>query len=154
MRRGSYANPLLRGFMSLQRGAYRLTGGRLGGRTLGVETMLLTTRGARSGRLRTTPLVYLPDGDGWAVFATDNASDRNPAWYHNLLAHPEAEVQMGRERFRVRATLADEDERRRLWEQGKRAVKRFPMYERATTRAAIPVFRLRRIGGGAGEGRP
>jgi len=145
MRTGSYSNPLLRGFISLQRAVYRLSGGRIGGRTLGVETMLLTTIGARSGQPRTTPLIYLPDGEGWAIFATDNASDRNPAWYHNLRAHPEAEVQMGRERFRVRATLASDEERRRLWEEGKRTVRRFPMYEERTGRAAIPVFQLRRL---------
>lgn len=145
MASGSYSNPLLRVVIVLQRLVYRLSGGRIMGRTLGVETLLLTSVGARSGRPRTTPLVYLPDGDGWALFATDNGADRNPAWYHNLRAHPEASVQIGREHFRVRATLAPEEERRRLWEDAKQVVGRFPMYERRTKRAAIPVFQLRRL---------
>ncbi len=148
MSSGSYANPLLRSFIVAQRTAYQLTRGRIGGRTLGADTMLLTTRGARSSEPRTTPLIYLRHGEDWVIFATDNASDRNPAWYHNLRAHREAEVQIGAERFRVRATLVPEPERGSLWEQGKRRVERFSTYEQRTSRPAIPVFRLRRIDAG------
>ena len=146
---GSYANPLLRSFIVAQRTAYQLTRGRIGGRTLGADTMLLTTRGARSSEPRTTPLIYLRHGEDWVIFATDNASDRNPAWCITTCgAHREAEVQIGAERFRVRATLVPEPERGSLWEQGKRRVERFSTYEQRTSHPAIPVFRLRRIDAG------
>ena len=95
---------------------YRATGGRVGRRLPGLPSLLLLDHvGAKSGRLRTTPLVYMPDGERMLVVASKGGHPHNPGWLHNLRAHPETEVQIGRERIRVRAREANGDERERLW---------------------------------------
>src|SRR5262245_62487452 len=85
---------------------YRLSGGRVGGRLSGMPMLLLTTRGRRSGRERTLPLLYVADEKGWVVVASNAGDDRHPAWWLNLRARPEARVQVGRERCAVRARRA------------------------------------------------
>src|SRR5919199_1691631 len=105
-------NQLMRGHAAL----YRATGGRLGGRVPGLPPMLLLHHeGARSGKRRTAPLVYIPHGDGFTVAPAKGGHPQNPAWFHNLRAHPEVEVQLGSKRIPVRAREANAEERRRLW---------------------------------------
>src|SRR6266566_7999620 len=70
----------------------------------GDKLLLLTARGAKSGRVRTTPLVYHRDGGRYVIAASMGGAPKNPAWYHNLLKHREAEIEVGTERFKVRAT--------------------------------------------------
>jgi len=95
---------------------YRATGGRIGGDLPGLPSLLLLDHvGARSGTLRTTPLVYMADGDNLLVVASKGGHPRDPAWMHNLRAHPDTEVQIGRERRRVHAREATPHERERLW---------------------------------------
>lgn len=95
---------------------YRLTGGRIGHTVPGAPTMLLLDHeGARSGRRRTTPLLYLPDGEDVVIVASVGGHPRHPAWLHNLRAHPDTTVQVRDEVRPVRAREADEDERARLW---------------------------------------
>ena len=77
--------------------------------------LLLDHVGAKSGKLRTTPLVYMPDGENLLIVASKGGHPRHPAWLHNLRAHPETEVQIGRRRVRVTAREANTEERRRLW---------------------------------------
>jgi deazaflavin-dependent oxidoreductase (nitroreductase family) len=104
--------PLMRGHAAV----YRASGGRIGGRLPGLPSLLLLDHvGAKSGKLRTTPLVYMPDGDRFLVVASKGGHPQNPGWLHNLRAHPDTKVQIGRSIVSVRAREADAQERRRLW---------------------------------------
>jgi F420H(2)-dependent quinone reductase len=95
---------------------YRLTSGRIGHSAPGAPTMLLLDHvGARSGAARTTPLLYLADGDDLVIVASAGGHPRHPAWLHNLRAHPDTTVQVRDEVRPVRAREADADERARLW---------------------------------------
>jgi F420H(2)-dependent quinone reductase len=95
---------------------YRWSGGRGPlGRQLGNRAITLTTTGARSGRQRTVPLWAFPDGEAWVVVASRGGHPRRPDWYHNLRAHPEAQLRVGRASHRVRAREATGDAYRRLW---------------------------------------
>jgi deazaflavin-dependent oxidoreductase (nitroreductase family) len=89
--------------------------GHLGGFPQEYPVLLLTTTGAKSGRPHTTPLMYVRDGGRPVVFASAGGSPNNPAWYHNLLAHPEVGVEMGEESFGAVAVVAEGAERERLW---------------------------------------
>jgi len=95
---------------------YRETGGEEGHIWRGVPTLLLTTTGRRSGESRTTPLIYGRDGDRYVVVASKGGAPRHPAWYLNLSAQPEVELQVKDEVFPARARTAEADERERLWE--------------------------------------
>ena len=90
--------------------------GHLGGFLGDFPILLLTTTGARSGRQHTTPLMYVTDGGSPVVFATAGGSPNNPAWYHNLRAHPEVDVEIGEESFGAVAVVAEGAEHERLWE--------------------------------------
>jgi deazaflavin-dependent oxidoreductase (nitroreductase family) len=109
----------------------------------GVFTLLLTTRGRRSGLLRRTALIYGRDGDHYVVVASVGGSAKHPAWYLNLTEHPEVEVQVGPERFTARARTAGPGERPRLWEL---MTSIYPAYEgfQRKTRREIPVVVLER----------
>ena len=93
---------------------YRAQGGRLSGRMASSRLLLLTTTGARSGKPHTTPLGYGTDGDRLIVIASNNGAARDPDWYRNLSANPEATIELGSERFRVRARLFGGEERERV----------------------------------------
>jgi F420H(2)-dependent quinone reductase len=100
----------------LQTGTYRLSGGRIGGRFLrGAPVGLLTHTGRRSGEARTSPLLVLERGEDVVVAASKGGFTGNPAWYYNLLAHPDCEIQIGRRVRRMRARLAEPEERDELW---------------------------------------
>jgi deazaflavin-dependent oxidoreductase (nitroreductase family) len=122
---------------------FRANGGKVGGNFEGAILLLLTTTGAKSGQPRTTPLVYLPDGDRLAIFASKAGAPTNPDWYHNLVAHPEATVEVGTETFKVTAVVADEEERARLYAKQAELAPRFAEYQAKTTRK-IPVVILER----------
>jgi deazaflavin-dependent oxidoreductase (nitroreductase family) len=94
---------------------FRATRGRIGGRFGKADILLLHHVGARSGTARVAPLIYLPDGDDLVLVASKGGSDRNPAWFHNLKAHPDTEVELRRQRRHVHARVATEEERERLW---------------------------------------
>jgi deazaflavin-dependent oxidoreductase (nitroreductase family) len=93
---------------------FRANHGQLSGPMAGRSVLLLTTIGARSGKPRTTVVGYGRSGDRLVVIASDNGALVSPDWYHNLLAHPTATVELGPERFEVRATTANADERDEL----------------------------------------
>jgi deazaflavin-dependent oxidoreductase (nitroreductase family) len=120
---------------------YRRTGGRIGGGMGSVRTLLLDHVGAKSGTLRTTPLLYVRDGENLAVVASKGGFPKNPAWFYNLRANPLTYVQVGDERRRVRARVVTSDERARLWDL---AVAVWPGYEdyRARTEREIPLVVL------------
>ncbi len=94
---------------------YRLSGGRIGGKVGGGPVLLLTTTGRKSGQPRTAPVLYLADDDRFVVINTNAGNAKTPAWSLNLRANPEAEVEVGRKQFKVRARLAEGEERADLW---------------------------------------
>lgn len=94
---------------------FRSAGGVVGGDFEGVPLLLLTTTGARSGQPRTMPVTYLRDGDRLVVFAANGGRTNHPGWYHNLLATPVADVEVGTETYTVAATETEGAERERLW---------------------------------------
>ena len=111
----------------------------------GDRLLLLTTRGAKSGQLRTTPLAFHRDGDAYIVAASKGGAPTNPDWYHNIVAQREAEIEVGSERFKVRATpLPDGPERDRLYAQHAELMPGFGDYETRTERT-IPIVVLERM---------
>jgi deazaflavin-dependent oxidoreductase (nitroreductase family) len=123
---------------------YRATGGWIGGRWLhGAPVMLLTVTGRRSGQARTTPLLYLRHGDDVVTVASKAGSARHPQWFLNLEAHPECEVEIGRERMGMRARRASADEKKVLWPQLVRMYPDYDAYQQRTARD-IPVVILSR----------
>lgn len=124
---------------------FRASGGRVAALP-GIDVLLLTVRGARTGVPRTTPLVYLRDGDRLVVFAANGGAPRTPAWYHNLMAAGRATVETAGDRFPVRPVLVDGDERERLWARQIARVPQFAEFRAATSRV-IPVVALARDGG-------
>jgi deazaflavin-dependent oxidoreductase (nitroreductase family) len=103
--------------------------------------LLLHHTGAKSGTKRVTPLLYLDDGERLVIVASKGGVQRNPAWFHNLRAHPETQVEVGRARRQVRARVADGEEREGLW---RRLVEIYPSYEdyQRNTDRRIPVVVL------------
>jgi len=93
---------------------FRASGGILGGPLAGAPVLLLTTTGAKSGQQRTRPLVYLSEGGNIYVFAGNRGAPTNPAWFHNLVAHPDVTVEVGSEKFEARAIVLDSEESERL----------------------------------------
>jgi deazaflavin-dependent oxidoreductase (nitroreductase family) len=106
--------------------------------SMGNDILLLEHRGARSGKVRTSPLVYTTDGDRFVVIASNGGGPDDPQWYRNLVAHPEVEIEVGTERIAVRATPANGAERDRLYEAQARTYPQFQAYAEATPRQ-IPV---------------
>jgi deazaflavin-dependent oxidoreductase (nitroreductase family) len=124
---------------------YRRSGGRIGRKVPGfpgAEIALVDHRGAKTGTPRTSPLMYFRDGEAVAVVASKAGQPTNPAWFHNLMSNPETTVQIGAESLPVRARLADEEERERLWSE---FVALYPAYESYRERAhprVIPIVIL------------
>jgi deazaflavin-dependent oxidoreductase (nitroreductase family) len=95
---------------------YQLTGGVIGHRVPGMPpTLLLHHVGARSGTERVSPLTYIPDGQDLVLVASKGGYPKNPAWFHNLNAHPDTTVQVGARKRPVHARVATAQERERLW---------------------------------------
>ena len=124
---------------------FKATNGRL---TLtGVPTLpmlTLTTTGRKSGKPRDTQLAYHADGGDFLVVASAMGQERHPDWSYNLLATPDAAVQLRGERVNVRAELLDDADKQRVWPDVKRTIPQMNVYEQRTSRN-IRVFRLRRI---------
>jgi F420H(2)-dependent quinone reductase len=134
--------PGLRRVMGLHTQVYRLSNGLIGHRFPGAPPMLLLEHvGAKSGVKRTIPLVYVDDGDDVVIVASKGGHPKNPAWYHNLRAHPETVVQIGRERRPVRARVATAQERRRLWPKAVATYGGYRGYQERTERE-IPLVIL------------
>jgi deazaflavin-dependent oxidoreductase (nitroreductase family) len=122
---------------------YRETDGAEGHEWRGAQTLLLTTKGRKTGEPRTTPLIYGHNDGDVMVVASKGGSDEPPAWYRNLEADPEVEVQIKGNRFRARARNATPEEKPELW---RRMTKEWPDYDRyqESTRREIPVVLLER----------
>jgi deazaflavin-dependent oxidoreductase (nitroreductase family) len=122
---------------------FRAHGGRVGGPFEGAPLLLLTSTGAKSGEERTTPVMYLPDGERMVIFASKAGAPTNPAWYHNLVANPTATVEVGTESFQARARVASGEERAELYNRQAELRPQFADYAEKTTRE-IPVVVLER----------
>ena len=124
---------------------YVETDGREGHEWRGVPTLLLTTRGRKSGKLRRTALIYGKDGEGrYLLVASKGGAPEHPSWYLNLAAHPEVEVQVGADKFAARARTADAREKPRLWQLMTSIWPDYDVYQKKTGRD-IPVVIVERI---------
>ena len=128
--------------------AYRETDGEVGYEWNGVNTLLLTTTGAKSGAPRTSALIFGRDGDDYLVVASQGGAPTHPNWYHNLLADPQAHIQVKAEQIDVVARSADDDERPRLWGIMAGIWPNYDTYQERTDRK-IPVVVLTPVGEGA-----
>jgi F420H(2)-dependent quinone reductase len=126
----------------LHAAAYRATGGRVGGRMLNSPVLLLLTTGRKTGKQRTTPLLYLEDGGGYAIVASNGGTAKPPVWWLNLEARPEAVVEIGRRKLPVRAEEVRGEEKQRLWGRLVEMYSTYEDYQRKTDRE-IPVILLR-----------
>ena len=128
--------------LALHRLAYQLTGGAIGGGSSRMPILLLTTTGRKTGRPRTTPLLYVTDGENIVVVASNAGRPRHPLWWLNLEKNPEAEVQVRNKKRRVKAVEATGEERERLW---RLVVGMYTEYEefQKTANRQIPVAVLR-----------
>lgn len=122
---------------------YRETKGERGHDWRGATILLLTTKGRRSGESRTTPLIYRSDGDRWVIVASKGGTPDNPAWYENLLADPDATIEVKGDRIDVRASTAEGEERERLWSLMTEVWPAYDEYQ-AKTEREIPVVVLSR----------
>jgi len=120
----------------------KATGGRLR-LNIAVPMVVLTSTGARSKQQRETPLAYFTDGDDVILIASNYGGDRHPAWYHNLLAHPECELRIGRRGGSFVAREVDGQDRGRLYKLAvDRLAKVFALHEERSGARRIPVLRL------------
>jgi deazaflavin-dependent oxidoreductase (nitroreductase family) len=122
---------------------YEETGGAEGHDWQGTTVLIITTRGRRSGTQRSTPLIYGQHGDDYLVVASNGGAEQPPAWYLNLEADPEVEVQVKDDRFRARARTATADEKPELWHTMVERWPRYDEYQRKSSRQ-IPVVVLER----------
>lgn len=122
-------------------GVYRATGGKLFGRMGKSPILLLNTVGRKSGRKRTSPLLYVMDGEDFVVIASKGGAPTHPAWYLNLRTDPDATVEVGDHEVRVRAEETDSEEKARLWQ---RMVDMYPTYDdyQQKTGREIPLLKL------------
>jgi deazaflavin-dependent oxidoreductase (nitroreductase family) len=134
--------PLLRRAMGGHAAVYRATHGLIGHRFPGSPPMLLLDHvGARSGQRRTSPLVYVLDGENVILVASKGGYPRHPGWFHNLMANPDTTVQIGSSRRPVHARVASAEERSRLWPKVVEAYGGYEDYQRRTERE-IPLVIL------------
>jgi deazaflavin-dependent oxidoreductase (nitroreductase family) len=121
--------------------AYRETGGATGYLWNGATALLLMTTGAKSGLERTSALIFARDEEGYLVVASQGGAPTHPNWYHNLLAHPEARIQVKDQVIEVVARTASDEERPRLWGIVNEQWPNYETYQERTERR-IPVVVL------------
>ena len=120
---------------------FRTNAGKVGGPFAGKSLLLLHTVGAKSGQPRINPVACIKDGDRLVIIASKGGAPTNPDWYYNIRANPLVSVETGTEQFQVRATIAVEPERTRLYNKMVEMMPGFAEYQRKTTRV-IPVIIL------------
>ena len=129
---------------------FKHNGGKPGGYFTNIPVMLSYTIGAKSGLERLSPLMYLrlATGGPWHIFATDGGAPKNPAWFYNLVAHPDAEIEIGDgttiERIAVHAQVVEGTEGAAIFAEQAKRYPNFGVYAEQTTRKAIPVVELKR----------
>ena len=140
-RPGTPGFALWKQFTCLNNTVFRLSGGRLLGTYDGNPVLLLHHVGRKSGEERVTPLIYVEDGEDLVIVGSMGGTPKHPAWFHNLTAAPDTEVELRGGRRVVRARVADAEERERLWP---RLVEHYPAFAtyQARTEREIPVVIL------------
>lgn len=123
---------------------FRANQGKVGGQMEGLPILLLTMTGAKTGRTLTRPLVYSRDGDRIVIIASFGGGPRNPPWYYNLVTNPAATVEVGAEKFKVKAAVTSGAERQRLFDAQAKEMPFFSDYEKKARRQ-IPVLTLTRV---------
>lgn len=123
---------------------FRANEGKVSGQFAGRPLLLLSTTGARSGQTRTSPLAYTTDGEHYVIIASKGGAPTHPDWYHNLVANPIVTVEVGTEQFQARATVAEGEERMRLFNQMAARMPGFGEYQRKVERQ-LPVIVLERL---------
>ncbi|HEY3941952.1 MAG TPA: nitroreductase/quinone reductase family protein [Acidimicrobiales bacterium] len=124
---------------------FRANGGKVGGNFAGAPMILIHHWGAKTGTERVNPLVYQPVGDDFAIFASKAGAPTHPAWFHNLVAHPDTTVEVGGESYAVRARVLQGAERDAIWEKQKSLMPGFAEYEEKSKGIReIPVVLLER----------
>ena len=137
---------VLRIFSRVHITLYRWTGGIIGERIFGNRMLLLTTTGRKTGQPRTKPVAYLTDGDALVIIAGAAGASKHPDWWLNLQSHPEALVQVGRRKLRVRVTRALLEEQQHLWARYPAQHALFDKMQKRVSRE-IPVVILRPASG-------
>jgi deazaflavin-dependent oxidoreductase (nitroreductase family) len=122
---------------------FRANEGKVGGMYQNASVLLLTTTGAKTGRITTTPVVYTKDEDRFVIIASKGGAPTNPAWYYNLRANPDTTVEVGSETIPVRASIPERPERDRLFQAVSAVMPGFAEYQHNTARV-IPVVVLER----------
>ncbi len=120
---------------------FHANGGKVGKPFSGAPMLLLDTTGAKSGQLRTHPLMYYSENGRIFIFATKAGGPTNPDWYYNIIAHPEVTIEIGTEKFSATGVVLGEEERAKMYAKQAALSSRFAEYERTTTRQ-IPVVEL------------
>ncbi|HXQ34442.1 MAG TPA: nitroreductase family deazaflavin-dependent oxidoreductase [Anaerolineales bacterium] len=136
------AKSFFRIFMALGTYLYKISNGKIGGRLPGLEVLLLTTTGRKTGKKRTAPLGYFKDGQGSYVIIGSNAGfDSHPAWFYNLKSQPHVTIQIKDKQLDVNAEVAGPDKRSQLWGQ---LIKLAPFYDNYTKKTSreIPIVIL------------
>lgn len=133
---------IFRLFLAIHIFFYRLTGGKFGGKVQGLPVLLLTTRGRKTGKKRTTPLGYFTEDGAYIITASNAGLDTHPAWYHNLRSDPHATIEVNDQRYEVHAETAGEEKRDQLWTRLVGLAPGYANYEKKTSRK-IPLLILR-----------
>ncbi len=120
---------------------FRANGGTVPSQFPGLPILLLHHVGAKSGEARVNPLAYQAFDGGYAIFASYAGAPKHPAWFHNVVANPDVEIEVGDRTEKVRARVVSGDERSAIWERQKAAIPQFAQYEEKTDRE-IPVVVL------------
>lgn len=129
--------------MGLHTLVYKASRGRIGHTAPGFPTMLLLDHvGAKSGTKRTSPLLYVKDGDNVVIVASKGGFPKHPAWFHNLKANPDTTVQIGSKRRAVHARVATPEERERLWPKAVKSYRGYRDYQARSQGREIPLVIL------------
>jgi deazaflavin-dependent oxidoreductase (nitroreductase family) len=137
-------NPIARFMIGMHMRMYRATGGAFGGRIQGLDLVLLSTTGKKSGKTRTVPLGSFEDAGDRFIVASNNGADTQPAWFNNLVANPDVTVQLKKRVYRARAVVTSGEERARLWQQVITQAPGYGKYTEKTSRE-IPIVRLKEV---------
>ncbi len=122
---------------------FRANQGKVGGNFENMKLLLLHTTGAKSGLLRLNPAAYTEDGDRLVIIASKGGADTHPDWYYNVVANPNVTIEVGTEKYDAVATVEQEPERTRLYDQMAAQHPFFEEYRQKTSRI-IPVITLKR----------
>ena len=131
--------PYLKVFSSFNEKVYRLTKGRVLGKLAGYDICLVTMTGAKSGKKRVLPLMYVPHKEGVIIVASQGGAPRNPAWFNNLVVNPDIEVQYKAKKMQLRARRVNAQEKAEVWPTCCKYYPDYDLYQKRTDRD-IPVF--------------